>query len=218
MSEQRSGISDQGSGISDQGSAISNLVVLISGYGSNLQAIMDACESGELPAQVVAVISNKKDAYGLERARQACIPAVYKPKPKEQDRLEYDAELAELAAHYQPDWIVLAGWMRVLSSEFLWRFPNRVVNLHPALPGMFPGTNAIERAFEAFHRGEIAHTGVMVHLVPDEGVDAGPVLAQEVVPIEPGDTLEALEARVHAVEHRLLVAVLKRLTTEPRSV
>jgi phosphoribosylglycinamide formyltransferase 1 len=210
-------MSEQRTGNSDQGSAISNLVVLISGYGSNLQAILEACEAGELPAQVVAVISNKKEAYGLERARQACIPAVYKPKYKEQDRRDYDTELADLVALYQPDWIVLAGWMRVLSSEFLWRFPDRVVNLHPALPGTFPGTDAIERAFEAYQRGEIAHTGVMVHLVPDEGVDAGPVLAQEVVSIEPGDTLEALEARVHAVEHKLLVAVLKRLTTETLS-
>jgi len=189
-----------------------SLVVLISGYGSNLQAILDACASGELPARVAAVISNKKDAYGLERARQAGVPAVYQPKPKEQERGAYDAGLAELAASYQPDWIVLAGWMRVLSAAFLARFPNRVVNLHPALPGTFPGTQAIQRAYEAYRRGEIAHTGVMVHLVPDEGVDAGPVLAQEEVPIEPQDTLEALEARVHAVEHRILVSTIKKLT------
>ncbi len=90
---------------------------------------------------------------------------------------------AKLAASYQPDWIVLAGWMRVLSSAFLDCFPQRVINLHPALPGTFPGTHAIERAFEAYQRGEIDRTGVMVHLVPDEGVDNGPVLAQaEVVP------------------------------------
>ncbi len=226
MSEQRSGIGDQGSAISDPQSAIINpqsaiynlqsLVVLISGYGSNLQAILDECASGGLPARVSVVISNKKDAYGLERARQAGVPAVYKPKPKEQDRRLYDAELAELVAAYQPDWIVLAGWMRVLSSAFLERFSGRVVNLHPALPGTFPGTEAIQRAFEACQRGEIDHTGVMVHLVPDEGVDAGPVLAQEVVPIGPGDTLETLEARIHAVEHRILVETLKRLTTESR--
>ena len=194
-----------------------NIVVLISGFGSNLQAILDACASGALPARLVAVISNKKDAYGLERARKAGIPAVYKPKPREQDRREYDSQLAERVAAFRPDWIVLAGWMRVLSSAFLKHFTGRVVNLHPALPGTFPGTEAIQRAFEACQRGEITHTGVMVHLVPDEGVDAGPVLAQEVVPIEPQDTLEALESRVHAVEHRILVDVLKRLTTEIRS-
>jgi phosphoribosylglycinamide formyltransferase-1 len=193
-----------------------NLVVLISGYGSNLQAILDACASGELPARVTAVISNKKDAFGLERARKAGVPAIYQPKPREQDRRLYDAELGGLVALYQPDWIVLAGWMRVLSATFLERFPGRVVNLHPALPGTFPGTEAIQRAYEAYRHGEIAHTGVMVHLVPDEGVDAGPVLAQEVVLIEPQDTLESLEARVHTVEHRLLVDVLTKLTTETR--
>jgi phosphoribosylglycinamide formyltransferase-1 len=214
MSEQGKAISDQGSAINNQQSTISNLVILISGYGSNLQAILDACASGALPARVAAVISNKKDAYGLERAQKAGVPAVYQPKPREQDRREYDAELAELIAVYQPDWVVLAGWMRVLSSAFLKHFPGRVVNLHPALPGTFPGTEAIQRAFEAYRQGEIACTGVMVHLVPDEGVDAGPVLAQEVVPIDPQDTLETLEARVHAVEHRILVEVLKRLTTE----
>jgi phosphoribosylglycinamide formyltransferase 1 len=187
------------------------LVVLISGNGSNLQAILDACATGELAAQVVAVISNKEGAFGLERARRANIPAIVKPKFKEQDRRVYDAELAELVAAYQPDWIVLAGWMRVLSSAFLDRFPQRVMNLHPALPGTFPGTHAIERAYEAYRAGEITQTGVMVHLVPDEGVDDGPVLAQELVPIETDDTLEALEARVHAVEHRLLVTTLKTL-------
>jgi len=216
---------EQGLSISNQQSTIhphQSLVVLISGYGSNLQAILDACASGVLPARVTGVISNKKDAYGLERARQAGIQGVYKPKSKQQGRREYDTELAELVAAYNPDWIVLAGWMRVLSSAFLKHFPGRVVNLHPALPGTFPGTDAIQRAFEAFQRGEIAQTGVMVHLVPGEAdgehpiVDAGPVLAQEGVPIEPQDTLETLEARVHAVEHRLLVEVLKRLTTEAR--
>ena len=187
------------------------LVVLITGNGSNLQAILDACASGELDAQVVAVISNKKDAFGLERARRANVPAIVKPKFKEQDRCIYDAELAELVAAYQPDWIVLAGWMRVLSSAFLDRFPQRVVNLHPALPGTFPGTHAIERADAAYRAGEITQTGVMVHLVPDEGVDVGPVLAQEIVPINDDDTVEDLEERVHTVEHRLLVSTLKTL-------
>lgn len=195
--------------ISNQQSAVSNLVVLISGHGSNLQAILDACAAGELNAEVAAAISNKSDAFGLERARQANVPAMVRPKPKAQDRREYDAELANLVASYQPDWIVLAGWMRVLSAAFLDRFSNRVINLHPALPGTFPGTHAIERAYEAYRRGEIDHTGVMVHIVPDEGVDSGPVLAQEIVPIQPGETLESLEARIHAVEHRLLVNTLK---------
>jgi phosphoribosylglycinamide formyltransferase 1 len=197
-------------------SNLQRLVVLISGHGSNLQAILDACASGELSAQVVAVISNKSDAYGLERARRSNVPAIAKPKPKDQDRRTYDAELAELAASFQPDWVVLAGWMRVLSSAFLDRFPQRVINLHPALPGTFPGTHAIERAYEAYQRGEIDRTGVMVHLVPDEGVDSGPVLAQAEVLIQSTDTLESLEARIHYTEHRLLIKTLKTVCT-PRT-
>lgn len=187
------------------------LVVLISGNGSNLQAILDACVSRVLNAKVVLVVSDRADAYGLERARRAHVPAVVKPKSKLQDRREYDAELADLVAAHQPDWVVLAGWMRVLTLPFLQRFPNRVVNLHPALPGAFPGTHAIERAFAAYQRREVDHTGVMVHLVPDEGVDCGPVLSSEVVPILPEDTLATLEAHIHAVEHRLLVQTLKNI-------
>lgn len=190
------------------------LVVLISGSGTNLQAILDACAAGQIPAQVAAVISDKADAYGLARARNAGVPALVFPKRKEQERRAYDAALAEQVAAYQPDWVVLAGWMRLLSSAFLERFPGRVVNLHPALPGTFPGTHAIPRAWEACQRGEIDHTGVMVHLVPDEGVDSGPVLAQEIVPIEPGEPLEALEGRVHRVEHALLVQTLMILCND----
>jgi formyltetrahydrofolate-dependent phosphoribosylglycinamide formyltransferase len=191
------------------------LVVLISGNGSNLQALLDASAQGDLAADVVAVVSNRPRAYGLERARRAGIPALALPAATGQPRREYDAALADCVAVCRPDWVVLAGWMRVLTTAFLDRFPNRVVNLHPALPGMFPGVDAIRRAFEAYCAGEIEGTGVMVHLVPDEGVDSGPVLAQAVVPIEPGDTLASLEARVHAVEHRLLVETLARLVEAP---
>lgn len=189
------------------------LAVLISGYGSNLQAILDACQSGALPAQVAAVIADKPGAYGLERARLAGVPALARPKPREQERRQYDAGLAELVSAYRPDWVILAGWMRILTQAFLDCFPNRVINLHPALPGTFPGTHAIQRAYEAYRRGEIRHTGVMVHLVPDEGVDSGPVLSQEIVPITPEDSLETLEERVHGVEHALLIRTLKNLLT-----
>lgn len=190
------------------------LVVLISGFGSNLQAILDACANGDLPATVVAVFSNKAEAYGLERARAAGVPAIAFPKQPGEDRRAYDKRLAEAVAQYQPDYIILAGWMRILTMEFLGRFPNRVINLHPALPGAFPGTHAIERAYEAWQRGEIDRSGVMVHLVPDENVDAGPVLACEEVPFRPGETLEEFETRVHQVEHRLLVETLKQVLTQ----
>jgi len=187
------------------------LVVLISGNGSNLQAILDACKSGELNAKVVSVISNKADAYGLTRARNEGIEAIYFAKQPNESRQEYDTRLAAYVSTCLPDYVILAGWMRILSSSFLSSFPNKVINLHPALPDTFPGTHAIERAFEAYQRGEIDHTGVMVHLVPDEGVDNGPVLATEIIPIYKDDTLESLETHVHQTEHSLLVKTIKSL-------
>jgi phosphoribosylglycinamide formyltransferase 1 len=187
-----------------------SLVVLISGNGSNLQAIMDAIQSGSLPAEIKAVVSNTQEAFGLERARLAGIPAIVKPKRKEQERIQYDAELAELVKAYQPDLVILAGWMRILTMAFIGEFPNRIINLHPALPGTFAGVNAIERAWNAYQIGEISHTGVMVHLVPDEGVDLGPVLAQRIVEIKPQDSLEDLEKHVHQCEHELLVDTIHK--------
>ena len=192
----------------------SRLVVLISGNGSNLQAILDACASGELDATVVSVISNNAEAYGLIRARNAGIESIHFPKLETESRQQYDSRLADYVTTRQPDYIILAGWMRILSNSFLSSLPNRVVNLHPALPETFPGTHTIERAFEAYQRKEISHTGVMVHLVPDEGVDNGPVLSAEIVPIFADDTLESLEARVHQTEHKLLITTLKQFITK----
>lgn len=192
-------------------SAPARLVVLVSGSGSNLQAVLNACRDRNLPARVEAVISNLPEAYALERARAAGAPALVLPTVKGQPRSEYDRMLGELVASFRPDWVVLAGWMRILTRTFLERFPNQVVNLHPALPGAYPGTHAIARALQDFQAGLITETGVMVHLVPDEGVDNGPVLAWRAVPILPADTLETLEERVHAVEHELLVKTLQDL-------
>lgn len=187
-----------------------SLVVLISGNGSNLQAIMDAIQAGRLPAEIKAVVSNTKEAYGLERARLGGIPAIVKPKRKEQEREQYDTELAEIVSSFRPDFVILAGWMRILTMAFIGQFPYRIINLHPALPGTFPGVNAIERAWQAYQTGKINHTGIMVHLVPDEGVDLGPVLAQRIVEIKPQDTLEDLEKRVHQCEHELLVETIHK--------
>lgn len=187
------------------------LVVLASGNGSNLQAIIDACATQQLAANIVAVVSNKTNAYALERARLASIPVVVQVDMGIKDRRAYDRELAAAVAQYQPDLIILAGWMRLLSSAFLDQFPQQVINLHPALPGTFPGVKAIDRALAAFQAGELTHTGVMVHFVPDEGVDDGPVLATEIVPIYPTDTLDTLSERVHATERKLLVATLHEL-------
>lgn len=191
------------------------LAVLISGNGSNLQALIDAIRMRILDAEIVVVVANRQDAYGLQRASKAGIPTHYHPLKPFRDagrtRAEYDAALADLVAPYRPEWIVLAGWMHILSDAFLQRFPYRVINLHPALPGQLPGVNAIARAYEAYNAGTLKKTGVMVHLVPDEGVDSGPVLATREVAIYRTDTLEMLEKRVHQTEHQVLVEALLRL-------
>jgi formyltetrahydrofolate-dependent phosphoribosylglycinamide formyltransferase len=188
------------------------LVVYISGTGSNLQAILDAIADRQLAAEVVLVVSNRKAAVGLTRAERAGVPTLYFPlKPyAEQGRAAYDADLATLLREYRPDLVVLAGWLHILSPAFLHHFPNQVINLHPALPGAFPGLHAIERAYAAYERGEIDHSGCMIHYVIPE-VDAGEVIAQAVVPFEPGDTVEAFEERMHRAEHKLVIAALKQL-------
>jgi len=192
------------------------LGVLISGQGSNLQALIDACEGGRLPGvEIAVVVSNRREAYGLTRAQRHGLPTVYHPlapyREAGRPRADYDADLADILQRYGVDWVILAGWMHVLSAAFLSRFPGRVLNLHPALPGQFPGTGAIARAHQAARSGQLTRTGVMVHLVPDEGVDVGPVVLQEEVPIRPDESLAELEERMHAVEHRLIVEAVRRV-------
>lgn len=189
------------------------LVVLASGNGSNLQAIVDACGAGRIDASVVAVVTNVPGAGAIGRAERAGIPAVVLPAATGEARRDYDTRLAAAVAPFAPDWVVLAGWMRLLTSAFLDTHPSRVVNLHPALPGDYPGLHAIERAYDDARAGRRSTTGVMVHLVPDEGVDDGPVLATATVPIHADDTLDVLTERVHRAEHELLVTTLGRLAT-----
>src|SRR5690606_2815450 len=192
------------------------LVVMISGSGTNLQAITDAIAAGTLDAEIVLAVSNRKAAYGLVRAEQAGIPTLYYPLKPYNDagrsREQYDADLAAQIAPYDPDLIVLAGWMHILSPAFLDHFAGRVINLHPALPGAFAGTNAVERTFEAYQRGEVACGGCMVHYAIPE-VDAGAVIVQEAVPIYPGDALADFETRLHETEHRLIVEAVRRCIT-----
>lgn len=190
------------------------IVVMASGSGTNLQAIIDACSNGSLAARVVAVMSDQPEAYALERARTHHIPAIGLPRHEGEPRAEYDVRLRAVVAEHKPDWIVLAGFMRLLSAAFLDHFPRQVVNLHPALPGDLPGAHAIERAFAQHLIGLRTESGVMVHLVPDEGADDGPVLATATIPFETDDTLESFASRVHAAEHRLLVDTLITLTKE----
>jgi formyltetrahydrofolate-dependent phosphoribosylglycinamide formyltransferase len=185
------------------------VVVLISGTGSNLQALIDAIAQGTLKAEIPLVISNRSKVFGLERAAKVGIATkVHALKPYTtagKTRNEYDADLAQLILEAKPDLVVLAGFMHILSPTFLDQFPSTpLINLHPALPGQFDGARAIERAFEAYQKGEIKHTGVMVHRVIQE-VDGGEPLLVKEVEIKPEDDLSALQERIHQVEHVLLV-------------
>lgn len=188
------------------------LTVLASGNGSNFGAILQACADGTLPARVSRLVVDKSGAYARERARQAGVADTCFPfglvRDAGGDRTLYDQRLAELVAATQPDVIVLAGFMRILSEAFLAPFGDRVLNLHPALPGQFAGTHAIERAHAAFQQGEITHTGCMVHRVIPE-VDAGEPLDVEQVPILASDSVDDLATRMHEAEHRLLVRALR---------
>jgi len=194
------------------------LGVLISGSGTNLQAIVDASAAGTLDADVVVVISNHEAAYGLERARKSGIPAVTIDRGAYDSPRAYNHALLEHLAAHEVDVVVMAGYMRLLGSEVLQAFPNRVVNIHPALLPSFAGANGIHDAFDY----GVKVTGVTVHLANEE-FDAGPIIAQEAVRIEEDDTADTLEARVHEVEHRLYPAVLQlmaedRLRVEGRHV
>jgi formyltetrahydrofolate-dependent phosphoribosylglycinamide formyltransferase len=189
------------------------LAILISGSGSNLQAIIDAIAAKQLDAEIALVVSNRKDAFGLTRAQQAGIPTLYFPlKPYTSaglPREEYDIDLVQHLAIAQPDLVVLAGWLHIFTPAFLERLAGRVINLHPALPGMFPGMHSIQEAFDAFQRGQLGASGCMIHDVIPE-LDAGPVIVQQVVPFVPGDTLQSFEARMHEAEHEIIVEAIRR--------
>jgi phosphoribosylglycinamide formyltransferase len=200
-----------------------NITVLISGSGTNLQALIDACQPGKVlnNARITHVISNRNDAYGLERAKNAGIYTSYhnlvsykKKQPDteagtKQARDQYDVDLAQIITTRipAPDLVVCAGWMHILSKSFITALKSAdiaIINLHPALPGEFSGANAIERAYEAFQKGEVTGTGVMVHHVINE-IDAGKPVVVKDVPIKQGETLSELETRIHEVEWRAIV-------------
>ena len=175
------------------------LGVLISGSGTNLQAIIDACASGAIDARVAVVIANKESAYGIERARRAAIPAVHLDPARYGDTRAYNHAIRETLESHGVKLVVMAGYMRLLGREVLEAFPHAVINLHPALLPSFPGASAIHDAFEY----GVKVTGVTVHFA-DEEFDRGPIISQEPVRIEEDDTLASLEAKIHEAEHRLL--------------
>jgi len=201
------------------GARKARFVILVSGKGGNLQALIDAVAAGAVNASIALVLSSDPDAFALKRAAVAGIPSIvlsYSRDPRierEASRIAFDGRLADAVSAHDPDYIFLLGWMRILSAAFIGRFPGKIVNLHPALPGCFPGTHAIERAWKACARGELSETGVMTHFVPDERVDAGPVILSEKVIIKAGETLADFEFRMHETEHKLVVKTAMMLAS-----
>jgi phosphoribosylglycinamide formyltransferase 1 len=203
-----------------------HLVVLASGSGTNFQALLDEIAAGTLDARITLAIVNRKAALARERAERAGIPCRYEPlRPwleRGQQRADYDAYLAQIIAAERPDLLVMAGWMHLCSDEFVAQFPNQIMNVHPALLPAFPGAHAIG---DALAYG-VKVTGVTVMYVWPGGLttfDNGPIILQEALPVEEGDTAETLGARIHAVEHRLLPEAVRlhlagRLRVEGRRV
>lgn len=173
--------------------------MLISGEGSNLQALIDAARAQVLGAEIVVVVSNRSTARGLERARNAGISAEHLGAARGQERAHYDATLGALLARYEPGLIVLAGFMRILGPTFVEQYSGRIVNIHPSLLPKFPGLDTHRRVLEARERWH----GATVHFVTAE-LDAGPAIIQYRLAVRPGDTSESLTARVHAGEHIIL--------------
>ena len=186
------------------------VAVFASGKGSNLRAILEAARAGTCPVDVRLVLSDKEHAGALAIARAFGVPRIIHLSPKEYaSREDFDRVCAKEVEQAGAQWIVLAGYMRILSPWFVQRFRWRIVNIHPALLPAFPGAHAVR---DALAYG-VKITGVTVHLV-DEGVDTGPILAQEACPVHEDDTEETLHMRLHAIEHQLYPAVLARIARE----
>ncbi|MBN1572157.1 MAG: phosphoribosylglycinamide formyltransferase [Deltaproteobacteria bacterium] len=174
------------------------IAVFISGSGTNLQSIIDNCESGRVNAEVVLVLSNEPDAYGIERAKKHNIPAIVVNHRDYASRKEFEDTVLKSISDYEIDLICLAGFMRVLTNNFLARFPNRIINIHPALLPSFAGTQGQQDAFDY----GVKFTGCTVHFV-DADVDTGPIIIQAVVPLKQDDTVETLKKRILAQEHKI---------------
>jgi phosphoribosylglycinamide formyltransferase-1 len=195
-----------------------SIAVLVSGSGSNLQAIIDASERGEIPCRVGVVISNKADAYGLVRARKHGIPTEVVDHKAFASREEFDAKLVEIIRESGAELVCLAGFMRVLTPVFVHAFPNRILNIHPALLPSFPGTHGPRQALSY----GVRFSGCTVHYL-DEGVDTGPVIVQAVVPVYDDDTEDTLAARILVQEHKIYPMAIRlffsgKLTIEGRRV
>jgi phosphoribosylglycinamide formyltransferase-1 len=185
------------------------LVILASGQGSIAKALIEATQRANYPAEVKALISDKPGSGALQVASECGVEVLVVPQQLDQSRDDWCQVLADSVQRFQPEWVVCAGFMRILSGDFLQRFPGRVINTHPSLLPQFPGAHAVADALAA----GVTSTGVSVHFI-DEGIDTGPVIAQEVVPVLPGDDLSSLYERIKQTERRQLVDVVAKLVGE----
>jgi formyltetrahydrofolate-dependent phosphoribosylglycinamide formyltransferase len=185
------------------------MAIMISGTGSNMEAIISAARRGSLAARAVLVISDNPDAPGLKKAKSKGVKTLAVPYEKGVPREETESAIIAAIKAARAEWVVLAGFMKLLTPNFVQAYRNRIVNIHPALLPSFPGAHAIRDALSA--KADV--TGVTVHMV-DELMDHGAIIAQEEVAILPGDTEETLAARIHAVEHRLYPKTLQQLFHE----
>lgn len=186
------------------------LAILLSGRGSNFLAIHEAIDKGEVPARITLVLSNRHDAPGIERARSLGYDSITLPHRDFPDRTAHEEAIAAEIDSHEADYIVLAGYMRLLGESFVARFRHRILNIHPSLLPSFPGVDAQKQAWE--HGVRVS--GCTVHFV-DEGLDSGPIIVQKAVPVEDGDSVEDLSARILEQEHRAYVEALRKLCTIP---
>jgi len=190
-----------------------NAVVLISGSGSNLQAFIDQIEAGDLQTNISLVISNIEDAYGLRRAQQAGIETSCINHREFASRLKFDQALMAAIDGVKPDLVILAGFMRILTPEFVNHYENRLINIHPSLLPKYPGTNTHQRALDAQDKWH----GASIHFVVPE-VDAGPIILQGRLKIKPNDSPESLQQRIHKIEHQLYPMAVKWIASKRLSI
>ncbi|AIE58807.1 phosphoribosylglycinamide formyltransferase [Bacillus methanolicus] len=183
-----------------------NIAVFASGSGSNFQAILDAINNGSLKAKIKLLVCDQKNAYAIERAKAAQIPQFVFTAKNYLNKEEYENEIVHELKKYGVEFIVLAGYMRLIGPTLLKEYEGRIVNIHPSLLPAFPGKDAIGQALAA----RVKVSGVTIHFV-DEGMDTGPIIAQQAVTIEDGETRESLQRKIQAVEHKLYPEVLQKL-------
>jgi phosphoribosylglycinamide formyltransferase 1 len=182
------------------------LAIFVSGSGTNMQNLIVECHNGRIPAQVAVVISDNPEAKAIGRARNYGVNVVAVDRKQFQDKTAFETELARAVDQSKADYLVLAGFMRILSCDFVKKYKGKIINVHPSLLPAFPGAHSIKDAFEA----KVTETGVTIHWV-DEGVDTGPVILQKKVAVSPEDTLDTLEEKVHALEYEIYPEALRKV-------